>query len=161
MRANPVKAAIIGCGTICRRTYLPNLMPMLRITEVVGVAELIAARALYADPAGAPQNPDGGANRQRALSDRCGRAARADRQFVQEVARAPGRGGLSAAPDCAESCLQRAGWQDTQVTGAGIWADYPRSSARMIGRVKAINRRYTSSSESLALLLSHQSTTSV
>ncbi len=45
MQVKKVKVAIIGCGTICKRTYLPNLMNMFHICDVVAVADLIDARA--------------------------------------------------------------------------------------------------------------------
>lgn len=45
MQVEKVKVAIIGCGAICRRTYLPNLMNMFHIVEVVGVADLLNERA--------------------------------------------------------------------------------------------------------------------
>lgn len=45
MQVKPVKIAVIGCGTICKRTYLPNLMNMFHIVDVVGVADLIDERA--------------------------------------------------------------------------------------------------------------------
>lgn len=40
-----VKAAIIGCGTICKNIYAPNLMNRFYITELVGCADRIPERA--------------------------------------------------------------------------------------------------------------------
>lgn len=45
MSLKPVKVAVIGCGTICRMTYMPNLMNKFQIVEVVGVSDLIAERS--------------------------------------------------------------------------------------------------------------------
>ena len=45
MQVNKVKVGVIGCGTICRRTYMPNLMTKFNIIEVVGVADLIPERS--------------------------------------------------------------------------------------------------------------------
>lgn len=41
----PVKVGVIGCGTICRMTYMPNMMNKFQIIEVVGVADLIPERS--------------------------------------------------------------------------------------------------------------------
>lgn len=45
MQVKKVKVGVIGCGTICRRTYMPNLMTKFNIIEVVGVADLIPERS--------------------------------------------------------------------------------------------------------------------
>ena len=45
MQVKKVKVAVIGCGTICKRTYLPNMMNLFHILDVVGCADLIDERA--------------------------------------------------------------------------------------------------------------------
>ena len=44
-KVKPVKVGVIGCGTICQRTYMPNMMNKFTVIDVVGVADLIPERA--------------------------------------------------------------------------------------------------------------------
>ncbi len=45
MQVQKVNVAVIGCGTICKRTYMPNMMSKFNIINVVGCADLIDERA--------------------------------------------------------------------------------------------------------------------
>lgn len=42
-----VKVGVIGCGGICRSTYMDNMMYKFNVVEVVGCADLIDSRAQY------------------------------------------------------------------------------------------------------------------
>ena len=42
-----VKTAIIGCGTICKNTYAPNLANKYHIIDLVACADIIPERANY------------------------------------------------------------------------------------------------------------------
>ncbi|MBQ8893871.1 MAG: Gfo/Idh/MocA family oxidoreductase [Clostridia bacterium] len=42
-----VKVGVIGCGGICRSTYMDNMMYKFNVIEVVGCADLIDSRAQY------------------------------------------------------------------------------------------------------------------
>lgn len=42
-----IKVAVIGCGGICRGTYMSNMMNKFNVIEVVGCSDLISSRAQY------------------------------------------------------------------------------------------------------------------
>ena len=42
-----VKVGVVGCGGICRGTYMDNMMYRFNVVEVVGCADLIDSRAQY------------------------------------------------------------------------------------------------------------------
>lgn len=42
-----VKVGVIGCGGICKKTYMENMMHVFEIIDVVGVADLIDSRAQW------------------------------------------------------------------------------------------------------------------
>lgn len=45
MNHKKVKVGVIGCGTICRGTYMPNMVNKFNILDVVGCADIIPERA--------------------------------------------------------------------------------------------------------------------
>ena len=56
-----IKVGVIGCGGICRGTYMKNMMHKFSVIEVVGCADLIDSRAQYiAEKYGIRVNFDGG-----------------------------------------------------------------------------------------------------
>ena len=42
-----VKVGVVGCGGICRGTYMDNMMYRFNVIDVVGCADLIDSRAQY------------------------------------------------------------------------------------------------------------------
>lgn len=44
---NKIKVGVIGCGGICRGTYMDNMMYKFNVIDVVGCADLIDSRAQY------------------------------------------------------------------------------------------------------------------
>ena len=45
MQHKKVKVGVIGCGTICRRTYMDNMVNKFNIIEVVGCSDIIPERS--------------------------------------------------------------------------------------------------------------------
>lgn len=42
-----VKVGVVGCGGICKGTYMPNMLRQFHIIDVVGCADIIESRAQY------------------------------------------------------------------------------------------------------------------
>src|SRR5512133_2234938 len=47
MKKQKVKVGVVGCGGICKGTYMNNMANMFDIIEVVGASDLIDARAQW------------------------------------------------------------------------------------------------------------------
>ena len=47
MKKQKVKVGVIGCGGICKATYMDNMVNKFEIIEVVGAADLIDSRAQW------------------------------------------------------------------------------------------------------------------
>lgn len=47
MKKQTVKVGVVGCGGICKATYMDNMVKKFEIIEVIGVTDLIDARAQF------------------------------------------------------------------------------------------------------------------
>ena len=47
MQKKKVKVGVVGCGGICKATYMNNMVNVFNIIEVVGCADKIDSRAQW------------------------------------------------------------------------------------------------------------------